>query len=75
MVCPKCNGDVKAIDNVDNPKENEIYRARKCINCGHIFYTVEYEVIQNQRFAVDWAANHRFHTKPRKEKKKENEND
>lgn len=73
MTCPKCNGDLKTIDNVVNPSENEIYRAKKCINCGHILYTVEYEVIQNQRFAVDWAANHRKHIKPRKDKEIEND--
>ena len=72
MKCPICDGDLKTIDSVINEMEDEIYRAKKCLRCKHIIYTVEYEVYQNQRFAEDWAANHRKHIKPRKEKEKKN---
>lgn len=37
MKCPKCNGPLRVLDTVQNDKENEIYRARKCIECGHTF--------------------------------------
>ena len=63
MKCQYCNGKLIVTDLVHNVKENETYRAKKCSNCGAIIYTVEYEVIQNQRFAEDWAANHRLHKK------------
>ncbi len=59
MKCPKCNGSLRVLDTVHNDKENETYRARKCVVCDHTFFTVEYEVIENQRFAEDWAENHR----------------
>lgn len=59
MKCPKCNGKLGVIDSVHNDRENETYRARQCKNCGHLFHTVEYEVIQNKRFEEDWAEFHR----------------
>ena len=67
MKCPKCNGPLRVLDTVQNDRENEIYRARKCIECGHTFFTVEYEVIENQRFAEDWAEGHRARNKYYKE--------
>lgn len=54
MNCPKCAGKILVIDNVKNPDENEIYRKKCCRECGLIFFTVEYEVIENQRFKDDW---------------------
>jgi len=72
MKCPKCGHEAKALETVHNHKENETYRAKKCVNCGHIIYTVEYEVIQNQRFAEDWAEAHHNYRKELQKKKKGN---
>lgn len=66
MRCPYCNGKQNIIDVVHNAKENETYRARKCAECGALIYTVEYEVIHNQKFAEEWVANHRMQKKERK---------
>lgn len=63
MVCPKCKGKIYVTDSVHNKKENETYRLKKCINCSHTFFTVECEVIQNQRFKEDWFKNHRSRKK------------
>ena len=63
MTCPKCNGKLQITDIVHNPKEHETYRLKKCRSCKYIFFTVEYEVIQNRRFAEDWAEYHRAHKK------------
>lgn len=59
MICPKCKGKLQVTDSVHNDNENETYRLKKCISCNHTFFTVEYEVIQNQRFEEDWAEHHR----------------
>lgn len=59
MVCSKCGGKSLVKDVTYNPDENEIYRFRRCTNCGFRFYTVEYEVIVNKRFEEDWAEFHR----------------
>ena len=58
MNCPKCDDTVLVIDTVNLPS-NEIYRKRKCSECGHIFYTAEFEVEHNQDFIDEWNANHR----------------
>lgn len=54
MRCPKCNcsnvPEVKAVD----VNWNEVYRKRKCPNCGHTFFTCEFEVIPNKRFRREW---------------------
>jgi transcriptional regulator NrdR family protein len=55
----KCGGKLRVLDNVKNPTENEIYRQKECVECGRRIFTVEYEVIVNQRFKADWANNYR----------------
>lgn len=54
MKCPKCKGIVKVIATVD-VSCNEIYRERECRECGHKFYTAEFEVEPNKRFRREWA--------------------
>ena len=58
MICPKCKNKLVLVDVVHNLEENETYRAKRCSNgdCGYSFFTVEYEVIVNQRFEEDYAA-------------------
>lgn len=53
MNCPKCSGEVRARDTI-HTAENEIYRKRKCISCGHVFYTLEFEVENNDSFQAEW---------------------
>lgn len=58
MKCPKCEGRWMIVDDiVENENDREVYRRRKCHGCGHIFYTVEFEVDVNKRFEEEWAAN------------------
>lgn len=44
MYCPLCGGKTGVCENVLNDKENEMYRRRKCKECGHKFYTLEFVV-------------------------------
>ena len=44
MKCPKCEGKVKVVLTGNEDKENEIYRRRKCLDCGYGFYTIEFEL-------------------------------
>ena len=51
MECPNCKvGKLKILSSAFNPDENEAYKKRECMGCGHVFYTVEYEVIANKQF-------------------------
>jgi transcriptional regulator NrdR family protein len=59
MKCPKCNGKVRAVDSVHVEPRNEIYRKRKCTVCGHIFYTIEFEVDHDNALKRDWAKYYR----------------
>lgn len=58
MVCPKCGGKIHVVDNV-NTNENETYRQKECRKCGHIFYTVEFEVDNDNSLKNTWKNNHR----------------
>lgn len=53
MKCPKCGGRVKVTDTT-NSAENEIYRKRACLVCGHVFYTTEFEVEQTNGFLNEY---------------------
>ena len=55
MKCPKCNkGGVRTIKTVD-VSWNEVYRHKKCLSCGHTFFTAEFEVEPTKRFKREWA--------------------
>lgn len=41
MSCPECNAKTTVIDGSNNFNENELYRKRKCLNCGKTYYTIE----------------------------------
>lgn len=61
MVCPKCGcNKISVKDSVKNITYNEIYRRRACSDCGHIFYTVEFEAEYNQRFKDEWKQHSRY---------------
>ena len=51
MYC-ECNGKTAVIDTVKG--EDEIYRKRKCLKCGKIFYTVEFEVDSYDSIKENW---------------------
>lgn len=58
MTCPQCNGKVYVIDSVNAP-EGDIYRKRKCRECGYLFYTVESEMEAMPSFVKKWSYYHR----------------
>lgn len=60
MKCPKCTkGKVIVMDIVHNESKQETYRKKKCIDCGHIFYTAEFPVDYDRQLRKDWNANYR----------------
>lgn len=60
MTCPKCQSTrLGVMDSVNNNDANETYRKRKCLECGKIFYTAEFEVEYGEMFANDWNKHHR----------------
>lgn len=73
MKCPECGGKTTVYDNSFNPDTNEHSRKRKCLVCGHRFYTMEFEVECNEQFKKDWEKHHRL-TELKKRKKYEEEN-
>lgn len=66
MKCPNCGGNVRVRDTTYT-EENEIYRKRSCLNCGHVFYTMEFAIEANDKFLKDWRRCCRT-AKPRYEK-------
>lgn len=54
MTCPDCCGKVTVADTVHITDTNEIYRKRKCLECGHVFYTTEFEVEKTEQFRNEW---------------------
>lgn len=58
MKCPKCSGKVKVLDTVQT-SENEIYRRRKCLVCGNIFFTTEFEVDITSDFLDEYHKHYR----------------
>lgn len=51
--CPKCNGKTKTAEMAWS-ENDEILRQKKCIECGHIFYTTEFEVEASNHFLREW---------------------
>lgn len=68
MICPKCGGKVRIPDVRNEETANDVLRKRKCLECGHIFYTVETIVEFEGKFKLQWRLNDRNKTyKRRKE--------
>ena len=44
MLCPICGYKTQVFDVKTNMEENEVRRRRKCVQCGHRFWTMEFEV-------------------------------
>lgn len=56
-MCPKCGGKSDSFAIVHNKKDNETYRKRRCSECGHVFFTVEFDVKPTKRLLRDWFLN------------------
>ena len=54
MICPKCGGKVGVVCTANVRPSNEIYRRRRCNECGHYFYTAEFEVEATSSFMKEW---------------------
>ena len=54
MKCPKCDSKKTSVVNKLISQDNEVYKKRACIACGHIFYTTEFEVDFNEQFKKEW---------------------
>jgi len=54
MICPKCKGKTRVVETRFYDIENEIYRRRKCIDCDNSFFTVEFEVEENEVLRELW---------------------
>lgn len=66
MICPRCNGKTTVYDSARNTKENESYRKRKCLECGHKFCTIEYEVDCDENYQKNFSKYVRYNRKDRK---------
>jgi transcriptional regulator NrdR family protein len=64
MICPECGGKSNIVDQVNVP-DGDVYRRHKCKVCGVVFHTVEYPIIENDKFKNEWKKHYR------KSKKKE----
>lgn len=53
MKCPKCQGKVQTIYTAA-ANDEEIYRQKKCLTCGHTFFTIEFEVAYDEQFKKEW---------------------
>lgn len=68
MVCSKCGGKTKVIDNSNT--DEEIYRLRVCTSCNRRFYTVEYEVEYTESLINTWNLHSRQRHRNKKIKEK-----
>lgn len=50
MKCSKCGSDNLRVMDTFSYLDEEVYRRRKCLDCGELIYTVEYEVEFNDEF-------------------------
>lgn len=53
MTCPKCGGKCQTEETLDSP-DNEVYRQKRCLNCGHKFFTLEFTVEYDEVFQKEW---------------------
>ena len=48
MRCPTCKGKLRTVDTIPY-SDNSIYRRKRCLECGYLFYTIEFEVERNDK--------------------------
>jgi transcriptional regulator NrdR family protein len=68
MICPKCNSKVTTVEVRQNNEDNETYRQKKCNECGHIFYTIEFEVEFDESYKNTWRDHCRDHLRRKRKK-------
>lgn len=73
MICPKCNAKSSIVGSILNAGDNEVYRRRKCRECGHIFYSVEFEVDDNVAYRDYFNKADVKRREAKKQKRKERE--
>ena len=71
VTCPKCGGKARVVDAVMVPDDNERYRKKCCIDCSHIFYTIEFEVEADMDFLENWYTHHRNRNRKMVKKEKQ----
>lgn len=60
IACPECGAPANVIDTVMNTDANEQYRKKICLECGHVFYTLEFTVeMDDDSILENWCAHHR----------------
>ena len=69
MKCLKCGGKTMVRRTNQNEKDNEVYRKRKCLECGFKFYTIEYDV----EYTGDFRKNYLIAEMLKNERKRKNE--
>ena len=53
MRCSMCGSKTKVID-TRHSSNNEIYRKRRCIECGYEFISMEFEIFLTERTIENW---------------------
>jgi transcriptional regulator NrdR family protein len=49
MKCSQCGGKTKVLM-VRIDSKQTVHRRKKCVDCGYVFYTKEYEVVMGDEF-------------------------
>lgn len=55
MKCPQCRSRQYRAIITNNLFDDQTIRKRRCVDCGHIWFTVEMEV---SRYAMGWSHDH-----------------
>lgn len=53
MLCPKCGNRLGVVETRDWSDGN-VYRRRKCKNCGHLIATIEIKIPYDNQFRREW---------------------
>ena len=53
MKCPKCGSKTSIINKLTS-SNNEVYIKNGCSNCGHIFFTAEFDIEETPEFKKEW---------------------
>ena len=53
MKCPKC-GHITQVTHLTTSGENEEYRRRRCRWCGRVFFTIEFDIEENEQLRNEW---------------------
>lgn len=73
MICPECGGKLGVTDTTYIKSTNDIYRLRKCFECGEKIASIEKIVPLDNDFRFLWNEYNR-NTRKNRKAKKEKEN-